>query len=259
MIIWTVLLLACLGAGLFAFGGVVTVRRLAHRHLGGGRNDMCSAIFQTGGTLYSVFLAFLVVAVWQSHDGAQANVAEEASLLSTLYRGSTAMEPTSGLQLRMVIRRYTRAVIEDEWPIQARDGGASESARAAGLRMFRLFSTLTPQARQTDSAIDQMQLGLISQIQADRNKRTLQAEESLSPLIWATALANGLLVLVISFFLETDRITIHVALCGLLAVMIATLLSVIFILDRPFGGLMPLQPDAFVHSLGVYDSVDRSA
>ena len=258
MIILAVLLLACASAGAFAFTGVMTVRRLARRHLGAGGADMCAAIFQTGGTLYSVFLAFLVVAVWQSHGAAHANAAEEASLLCTLYRGSSAMELDSGKAMRVLIRRYTHAVIEDEWPIQARTGGASESARAAGLGMFRLFSALPPKTRQADAAVDQMQLGLIAQIQADRNKRTLQADESLSPLIWATALANGLLVLVISFFLEADRVWIHVALSGLLAVMIATLLSVIFILDRPFGGLMPLQPDAFAHSLAVYDSVDRS-
>ena len=160
--------------------------------------------------------------------------------------------------MRLLIRRYTHAVIDDEWPIQARSGGAAESARAAGLGMFRLFGALAPQVRQGDAAIDQMQLALIAQVQADRNKRTLQAEESLSPLIWATALINGLLVLTISFFLEADRVWLHVALCGVLAVMIATLLSVVFILDRPFGGLLPLQPDAFVHSLGVYDSVDRA-
>ncbi|HSZ50470.1 MAG TPA: hypothetical protein VK801_02770 [Caulobacteraceae bacterium] len=253
-----VLLVACASAGLFAFIGVMTVRKLARRHLDDRGADMCAAIFQTGGTLYSVFLAFLVVAVWQAHDAAHANVAEEASLLGTLYRGSTAMEPGPGNQMRVLIRRYTHAVIEDEWPIQEHHGGASERARAAGLGMFRLFSTLPSQVRQADADVDGMELSLIAQIQADRNKRTLQAEEYLSPLIWATALVNGLLVLIISFLLEADRVWIHVGLSGLLAVMIATLLSVIFILDRPFGGLMPLQPDAFVHSLAIYDSVDRS-
>jgi hypothetical protein len=256
MVILTVLLLACAGAGGFAFFGVTVVRRLFRRNLVAGHNDTCAAIFQTGGTLYAVFLAFLVVAVWQSHDAAHANVAEEASLLCTLYRGSTAMPPAQGAALRGDIRRYTHAVIDDEWNIQAHDGAASETARAAGLAMFRLFGT--PQAQPTSPAVEQIELGLIAQMQADRNKRTLQAEETLSPLIWATAVANGLLVLIISFFLETDRVWTHVALSGLLAVMIATLLSVVFILDRPFGGLMPLQPDAFVHSLGVYDSVDRS-
>jgi hypothetical protein len=256
MAILVVLLIAILAAGGFAFAGVTGVRRILRRGRRAGHNDVCGAIFQTGGTLYAVFLAFLVVAVWQSHDAAHANVAEEASLLCTLYRGSTAMPQQEGAALRADIRRYTHAVIADEWPIQAQSGGAAESARSAGLAMFRLFGQ--PQAAAANPAIDQTALGLIAQIQADRNKRTLQAGETLSPLIWVTAVANGLLVLIISFFLETDRVSIHVALSGLLAVMIATLLSVVFILDRPFGGLMPLQPDAFAHSLGVYDSVDRA-
>jgi hypothetical protein len=255
MAILIVLLLAFLGAAGFAFAGVTLVRGFVRQRLGEGHNDMCSAIFQTGGTLYAVFLAFLVVAVWQSHDAAHANVAEEASLLCTLYRGSTAMAPAEGEALRGVIRRYTHAVIDDEWPIQAQVGGASETARSAGLAMFRLFGA--PQAQIGSVAVEQTELSLVAQIQADRNKRTLQAGETLSPLIWVTAVAIGLLVLIISFFLEADLVSIHIALSGLLAIMIATLLSVVLILDRPFGGLMPLAPDAFVHSLGVYDSVDR--
>ena len=72
-------------------------------------------------------------------------------------------------------------------------------------------------------------------------------------------MAIGFLVLIISFFMEVERVWNHVAMSGLLAIMIATLLSVVFIFDRPFAGLMPLQPDAFVHSLAVYDSVDRAS
>jgi Protein of unknown function (DUF4239) len=259
MTVLMVLLLACIGAAAFALLGVISVRRLVCRGGGAGHNDVCSAIFQTGGTVYAVFLAFLVVAVWEAHDAADANVADEASILCTLYRGSTAMESKSGGELRSLIRRYTHAVIDDEWSRQARDGGVSDKARASGLAMFRLFGALMPETRQNDNAVDQMELSLIAQIQADRNKRTLQAEESLSPLIWAAAAANGFMVLVLSFFLEADRLWVHIALSGVLAVMVATLLGVVFILDRPFGGLMPLQPDAFVHSLGVYDSVDRFA
>ena len=100
MVILTVLLLACAGAGGFAFFGVTVVRRLFRRNLVAGHNDTCAAIFQTGGTLYAVFLAFLVVAVWQSHDAAHANVAEEASLFGEgTLRLANHLFATAGLRL----------------------------------------------------------------------------------------------------------------------------------------------------------------
>jgi hypothetical protein len=252
------LLATCVGAISVALACLAVVRRLMRRRIGDGHNDVLSAIFQTGGTIYAVFLAFLVVAIWESHEAAHANVADEASLLSTLYRASTAMEPQSGARLRGLIREYTHAVIDDEWKIQARSGGASERARAAGLGMFRLFGELTPAARQNDGAIDQAALAIVSQLQSDRNRRTLQAGETISPVIWWAALVNGVLVVVMSFFFYTDQGWPQVVMCGVLTAMISMLLCVVFILERPFGGLLPLRPDPFVHSLEVYDSVDRA-
>ena len=252
------LIMTCAGALAFTLLGLSGVRQLVAHGVASDHNEAPSAIFQAGGTIYAVFLAFLVVTVWESHEAAHANVSEEASLLSTLYRGSSAMEPQSGGRLRTQVRAYTRAVIDDEWALQSQGRGASEAARAASLGLFRVFAALSPSARQEDSAIDNVQLGLIAQVQADRNKRTLASEESISPVIWMAAVANGVFVVVMSFFLYADRDWPHIVMSGILATMIAMLLSVIFILDHPFSGLLSLPPDAFRHSLGVYDSVDRT-
>jgi hypothetical protein len=252
------LLVICVSTLVFTLVCIPAFRRLVRRDLGEGHNNVSGAIFGVGGTIYAVFLAFLVIVVWEKHEDARRNVADEASLLTTLYRAGSAMDPNAGAQLRALIRRYTRAVIVDEWPIQAKVGGAAETARAAGLAMYRLLGGLSPEVRRNDDAIIETQLGLISQIQSDRNKRTLQAEESISPVIWAVAVANGFIVVVMSFFLYPDRDWPHVVLCSLLATMIAMLLYVIFIFEKPFGGLMPLAPEAFEHSLQVYDSVDRA-
>jgi hypothetical protein len=252
--------LVLIGGAALAFTvlGLSVVRRLVKRGVGDGHNDVSAAIFGVGGTIYAVFLAFLVIAIWAAHDDAKHNVAEEASLLATLYRSSAAMEPESGGRLRGLIREYTHAVIVDEWPIQAQSGGAAESARGAALNMFRLFAALPAEVRRNDVAIQQLQLGLLAQIQADRNKRTLHAQEDVSPVIWVVAIAEGLLVILMSFFLYLDRDWPHLVMSTMLATMIAMLIYVMVVFAQPFRGLLPLQPDPFVHSMEVYDSVDRT-
>ena len=252
------LLILSAAAIAFTLVGLNAVRRLVRRGVGDGHNDVSSAIFGVGGTIYAVFLAFVVITIWAAHDSANSNIAEETSALGTLYRASTAMEPVGGARLRLLIREYTHAVIEDEWAIQAASGGASERARAAGLRMFSLFATIPPAVRQSDAAIDQVALGLIARIQDDRNKRTLQAQETMSPVIWVVAIVNGLLVIIMSFFLYPDRDWPHVVMSSMLAAMIAMFIYVVYIFEQPFRSVLPLQPDAFVHSLNVYDSVDRA-
>ncbi|HTD28448.1 MAG TPA: hypothetical protein VK660_03580 [Xanthomonadaceae bacterium] len=251
-------ILVILGTIVFTTVGILVMRSVIHHHVAEGHNDVIVPMFLTAGTIYAVFLAFLVVAVWETYDAAHDNIADEASALATLYRASTGMEKESGAHLRLLVREYTEAVITDEWPIQAATAGASPKARAIGLEMYRLFSHLDPAVRQSDVAIDQATLTLIGQIQADRNKRVLQASESLQPIIWLAAIGTGVLVVVMTFFLYMDRAWPQLVITATMASIISLLLCITAVLSRPFVGPMALQPEAFEHSLQVFTAVDAT-
>jgi hypothetical protein len=251
-------LVAVIATGVLSAVAVWLVRRRMKRHVAEGHNDVLVPIFLTAGTIYAVFLAFVVVAVWESYDAAHANAAEEASTLTTLYRASTGMDKASGDEMRGLIREYTEAVVKEEWALQAATGGASPKARTAALEMYRMFGRQAADVRQSDAAIDQQALQLISQIQTDRNRRTLQAGESLSPIMWIASIGGGALVLALCLLLYMDRAWPQMLATGVLAALFAMLLAVTFIFSRPFVGPTALQPDAFEHSLTVYDSVDKT-
>lgn len=240
----------------FSIVGIRLGRRLLRGRVAPGHHEVLLAFLQTGGTLHAVFLAFLVVAVWQSYDAARANVADEASALATLYRASTGMEPNMGHELRKLIREYVDAVIRDEWTIQAETGGASSKARAVSLGMYRLFGREDPTIKQQGSAIDGAALQLISQIQYDRNKRTLEAGESLPAIIWFAAIGSAVIALSMSFLLFMDQAVPQMIVASMMAGMIALLLCITSVLSRPFVGPLALQPQPFVHSPEVFDSVD---
>jgi hypothetical protein len=248
---------ATVAACLFATGGVWLCRHVLRGRVDSGTHEvLVSALFQTGGTLHAVFLAFLVVAVWQSYAAARANVAEEASSLATLYRMSTAMAPEIGTQLRAAMRDYVEAVIRDEWSIQAERGGASERARAASLSMYRVFGVQTAAARKDEAAVDSAALEVISQIQTDRNRRTLQSGESLPPIIWLAAIGSGVMVFSMSFFLFMEQAVPQMLVTSIMASTIALLLCVTYVLSHPFAGPMALRPEPFLHTLQVFTSVD---
>ena len=247
-------------AAAIAFAAIVVrlVRGIVRKHVAEGHNDVLVPIFLTAGTIYAVFLAFLVVAVWETYDAAHANVAEEASTLATLYRASTGMEKASGDEVRRLVREYTETVIKDEWSIQAATGGASPKARAAALEMYRSFGRIPLNVRQSDALIDQTALQLVSQVQTDRNRRTLEAGESLSLIMWIATIGGGLVVLALCSLLYMDRAWPQMLATGVMTGLFAMLLVVTFLLSRPFEGPMALQPEPFEHSMGVYDSVDKT-
>jgi hypothetical protein len=258
MTLISLIILATFGATAFATTGVWLGRRLLLRRRTGGHHEVLVALFQTGGTLHAVFLAFLVVAVWQSYDAARANVADEASALATLYRASTGMESSVGRELRKLLREYAETVIQDEWAIQAETGGASSTARATSLATYRLFGREDPAVKQEDAAINAAALEIISQIQSDRNKRTLQAQQSLPMIIWLAAIGSGMIVQSMSFLLFSEHVTLQMIFTSIIASTIALLLCITFVLSRPFFGPMALQPEPFNHSIEVFDAVDAS-
>jgi hypothetical protein len=230
--------------------------RTVVRHRGDGHHEVLGTLLQTGGTMHAVFLAFLVVAVWQSYDAARGNVAEEASSLTTLYRSTAAMDQGTGRQMRQTLKDYVEAVINREWDIQAKTGGASEDARVASLTLYRILGQEASEAKQINAAIDSSALELLSQIQSDRNRRTLQAGQSLPSIVWLAAVGSGTMVLAMSFLMIMEQLRTQVFATSLLACTIGLLLCTTLVLSRPFSGPMAIQPDPFAHSLDVFRSVD---
>lgn len=249
-------LAAALSAVAFTICGTLVARRFVRRHFKEHHHDVLVPIFLTGGTIYAVFLAFLVVSVWASHDTTKTNVATEASGLSTMYRAAAGMEPVSRAALRALIRGYTEDVVTNEWPIQSGSGGTSAKARAAAVNMFEVFGHLNAAARQNDFLLDQAELQLLNQTLAVRNARVLEASDTVSPVIWIAAIASGLITIVMTFFLYMETVWLQLVMASFLATMICMLLCVTFMLSKPFSGPLAIQPDPFAHSLFVYNDID---
>jgi hypothetical protein len=241
----------------YAVLGVLTVRVFVRPHVSAGHNEVLLTICQIAGTTYAVLLGFLVVVVWQSYDGAHTNLADEASMLTTIYRQTDGMPATERMLMRRDIRAYTRAVIDDEWSMQAAYGGASTSARHAIADIYRVFALLP--AAGTNSAINDDFIRNVSTVAIERNSRTLRASEALPWILWIGLTLGGAVVVGLSFLPRMERVWLHVLACALLAALIGTLLGIAAVLNRPFNGPMALSSAPFTHALQVFDSVDRGS
>ena len=250
-------LLVTLATIAYTVAGIVITRRSIRHHVRVSHNEVLVPIFITGGTIYAVFLAFLVVTVWASHDNAKADVADEASGLATMYRAAIAMEPVSGGALRQLIRTYTNQVIVNEWPIQAANGGFSDQARQTTNRMFALFGALDQTGRRNDFLVDQTELQLLTQTMATRNTRLLESNETLSSLMWITGITSGALVIAMTFFLFMETAWLQIVMASFLAMMICMMLFITFILSRPFVGPLAVSSRAFQQSLILYNQIDN--
>jgi hypothetical protein len=242
------------GAILFAVLGVLIGRKLVRHHVAEGHNDVLVPLFLTAGVIYAVLLGFMVVGEWESYDAAKANTSEEAALLVPLYRQTVVMAPDKGDEMRKGLREYVESVIKG-W-----DGFvAGKRNREAGHNMqelFRIFGTLAPDTKPRELIAGQF-LTTLNAMLLDRNKRYMQAAESLSWIMWAAAVGGAVITVGMSFMLYMDKRWPHIVSVSLMAALIGSLLFTMAVLSRPFVGPLAINTEPFETSLSVFNDVDN--
>jgi hypothetical protein len=252
---WFLLAVLCIcGAIAYAVAGVLLGRRLNHGQVAEGHNDVLVPLFLTAGVIYAVLLGFLVIGMWESYDAAHANTAEEASLLVPMYRQSEVMAPEKGEEMRQLTRKYAEEVVSG-WETFAATGRGNPEARKTVDEIIKVFATLTPATKPREIVAAQF-LQTFSQLLLDRNKRLLQAAESLSWIMWIAAVGGGVVTVGMSFILYMDRPRPHVMMTSVLSMLIGALLFIMAVLNHPFVGPLGISPEPFEASQKLFDQID---
>lgn len=242
------------GTVLYGVVGVLVGRKIVHRHVAEGHNDVLVPVFLTAGVIYAVLLGFTVIAEWEFYDTAKNNTAEEAALLVPLYRQTKVMIDDKGGEMRHLIRSYAEHVVEG-WDA-FRNGTRNTSAGADANQIVQVFSTMAPATKARELVAAQF-LQTFSQMVLNRNKRYAHAAESLSPIMWLGIITGGLLTIGLSFMIFMERRWPHVLAVAVMSALIGMLLFVAGIFSRPFQGPVAIDPAPFEQALAVFDQVDK--
>ena len=220
---------------------------------------MLVSIFLNAGVLFAVVLGFMVIAVWESYDAAKTTTAMEAAALVTLYRTTYGLPAEAGNKLRAMTRDYAKAVIEEEWRAQATTGQGSSAARRAVGSMFRAFGdgTISSETKQTHPFICDAMMTAVSDVTAARNKRSIEANESLPWAMWLAAIGGAFIVISMGCLIYMEAQWPHVVMAAAMATLIGLLLFTCQIMSHPFRGPLAISAESFESSLRVFDDVDK--
>ena len=251
--------LIIVGPAVYATLGALLGRRLLHRKVQEGHNDVLVPMFLTAGVIYAVLLGSMVLAVWGSYDAAKGNAGIEAASLVPLYRSTGGMPRDVGEKMRHLTREYVEAVIHDEWPTQAATGKGSSKARRAIGDMFRAFGdgTITQEEKRDYPFIFQTFMQSVNTVTGLRNKRNIQANESVPAIVWGAAVGGAFVIISMTFLLYMERAVPHVIMASIMASLIGALLYVCFVLSHPFNGPLAISAEAFEDTAAVLDDVDK--
>jgi hypothetical protein len=241
-----------------AFGvvGVESCRTLIGGHVREGHNDVLVPLFLTAGVIYAVLLGFMVVAVWETYSDAHDNAAEEAATLVPLYRQTSDMAPDKRDEMRGILRDYTETIVKQEWGLMAATGQPSPHAQELIGRIYQVFGTLSP-TTSIREITDAEFIRTVSSELVFRNKRLLQASESLSWIMWLGAIGGAVVTIGMTFILYMENKSLHLIAVGILSGLIGMLLYMLAILSHPFSGPLAIDPAAFEASLLTFQSIDH--
>lgn len=217
------------------------------------QNSSLSPFLTVVGLVFGALLGFTVVVAWEQFSSAKANVAHEASTLTTMYRQTVGIPDPLRTDLRQQLRRYAEAAKGPGWETQDRSA-ADDNPRAAITEMYRLLGN---QPSATSTPITGEFLSELTVLATDLNQRALDGQSRIPPLMWAGLLFGGVLLVAVTGFMRLDTERLHPILSSGVAVLLGLLLFIVYFLDHPFRTDIGVTPAPFRQSVGVFDVIDR--
>ena len=230
---------------------------LAHRTLPEeveGHNGALSPFLTCVGLVYGALLGFTIVVAWEQFSSAEANVSNEASTLTTMYRQTVGMPGPSRHgcdNCSGITRRRSRAPSGKSSTYRP----GIEGARDALNEMYRVLGI--EQSNVESNPISQRFLDKVDTLASERNQRILDAKPRIPGLLWTGLLFGGVVLVALGGFIHLGSKRAHLLLLGAVAVLLGLLLFIVFWLDHPFGNQLGVTSAFFEQSLSVFDSIDR--
>jgi len=235
--------LACIvGPIALAVGCLVIVRKLVATPVLRDHHDVAGSIFGALGTIYGIFLAFVVATTWSYYDKTASSAVEEAHCLSALYSNAAAYSPEFRDQSRTLTREYRDALVNDEWKRLER-GQGSPAAKDLLDKLSALYASYEPK-RQGETAFFGESIHNLNMLKQLRSSRIDDASTGLIPLLWIVLITGACLTVSFTFLFGPHNFYAQCIMTIVLTAVISLTLYTIINLDFPFSGQVAIAPDS---------------
>ena len=251
MLVNVLIIVACVSAAvLFLFLITRSSTAPARRE----SNDFTGAVVAVIGTTYAVILAFTLSGVWSMAQQAQANEEQEANALVNVFRIATQLQDPNANQIQELCIRYADNTLDHEWAAMENEQMTSEGGDIIN-QLWMLTGQSQAQAKVDSIAAYQLMEELRGLTQF-RRLRAMQSREHLPRILWAVLIAGGIITVGASCFFGVNNFGFHLTQVLVLTFLISLVLVAIADIDRPYQGLVKVEPTGFrfairtLHSFG---------
>jgi hypothetical protein len=209
------------------------------------------------GAAFSVVLAFVTLAAFQTYNSAKLGALTEADAVLAMARTAALYPPSQRDELRSDFVCYGRAVVDREWP--AMRNGHPSALVDYWIGAYReVFGRLDLTSPREQLGFQDL-LNLAGNRTAGRQQRLSQATPSVPTPLWLALVLGGCIAVGAQLSLAGSHVRVHALLVAGLASVVAAGLLMIYVLDHPYqthtGGI---QPSAMRRTLVMIGNIEPS-
>jgi hypothetical protein len=236
--------------GLYLVRSLVPLEKLKKNH------EVAGFTFGVLGAFYGLLLAFVIVAVWQRYEQADALVQTEAMSLTSLYRLSKGFAEPAATEMQQALRTYTHNVIDIQWPAMANNEIVDTSV--GPLRLWEIVARYRPEDSRhlmlVDKSFDQL-----SHISEGVSLRYLYSRENLPSVVWLVIYAGLVITIGFSYFFGLETFYSQALMCAVFSSLLGLTLLAILELAHPYQGSVTVSDVPFRFALVRMDALDKVA
>jgi hypothetical protein len=233
-----ILLLTLLGAA-----GVPLTQRLVPVEQRKPHNTAIGIIYGGLYVLFGVIVGFTALLVLNNYNAARVAVQSETVALARIYELAQQLPESKREEIQGLAESYARVVVEEEWPLLP-NGRFSPRAQELSDDLRSAIQEFEPSTT-TEQSIYTQELNAVNDLDEDRETRLLDARLRLPDILWVALLGLTICMLIFSWLLGIEAIRLHMLGVSVLMGGIALVLCTIFVLARPYGSVLRVQPQPF--------------
>jgi ABC-type multidrug transport system fused ATPase/permease subunit len=221
--------------------GLWMSRKLIPSHFLNQSHDVTGPFFSTLGTVYGIFLAFVVSTTWQQFSNTQSNLVQEARYLSNLYFATKAFSSPMQEQLQQLLREYRDSVVNEEWKSMSKGKENPQTTLLVDQigRAYMGYKTTDP----TENSFLHESIQNLSSLKGLRASRIDDANSGLIGVLWFVLLVGAVATIGFSFLFGAHNFKAQAVMTMLLTGVISMTFFTIINLDFPFTGTTTVSPE----------------
>ena len=194
-------------------------------------NEVANTVFGTIGLMYSLILAFVIVAVWDDYKELNKTINAEADKLNNIIVNIVSLPDSIKNDVSKSILIYCNEVITEEWQMK-KENFFSQSKTIPLLRQEIL----------TIDSQDHIQQNVLSAINTDlseiadlRRERIRHSYSQVPGMVWNILNVGSIMLITFFFFLQVPSQKLKRIYLGFLVTCMAMCMFLVYMLDHPFN------------------------